>query len=183
MFAPNDFSSRLGPRTCRGVGPARRVGDANPGRRANGSLGRVDYEQHQNRKYIFPGMWKTWDPKTGLRHPLREEQLEQLKLVDEKTAALAKLMQTRGVGLLAGSDSGASNSYRFPGWTLHQELELLVGSGLSPMKHCKQPPGTLRDSSVNCRVAGLWKRAGLRILSCSLRVHWKTSGTRRRSTQ
>ena len=96
MFAPNDFSSRLGPRTCRGVGPARRVGDANPGRRANESLGRVDYEQHQNRKYIFPGMWKTWDPKTGLRHPLREEQLEQLKLVDEKTAALAKLMQTRG---------------------------------------------------------------------------------------
>jgi imidazolonepropionase-like amidohydrolase len=102
--------------------------------RGNESLGRVDYEQHQDRKYIFPGMWKTWDPKTGLRHPLREEQLEQLKLVDEKTAALVKLMQTRGVGLLAGSDSGASNSYRFPGWTLHQELELLVGSGLSPME-------------------------------------------------
>jgi imidazolonepropionase-like amidohydrolase len=79
-------------------------------------------------------MWKTWDPKTGLRHPLSEEQLEQAKLVNEKTAALVKLMQTSGVGMLAGSDSGASNSYRFPGRTLHEELELLVGCGLSPME-------------------------------------------------
>jgi hypothetical protein len=102
--------------------------------RTNESLGRVDYEQHPDRKYIFPGMWKTWDPKTGMRHPLSEEQLEQAELVDEKTAALVKLMQTSGVGLLAGSDSGASNSYRFPGRTLHQELELLVGCGLSPME-------------------------------------------------
>lgn len=102
--------------------------------RGNESLGRVDYDQHPDRKYIFPGMWKTWNPATGLRHPLRDEQLEQLKLADAKTAALVKLMQTRGVGLLAGSDSGASNSYRFPGWTLHQELELFVESGLSPME-------------------------------------------------
>jgi imidazolonepropionase-like amidohydrolase len=102
--------------------------------RQNESLGRVDYEQHPDRKYIFPGMWKTWDATTGLRHPLRDDQLAQLKFADGKTAALVKLLQTRGVGLLAGSDSGASNSYRFPGLTLHQELELLVGSGLSPME-------------------------------------------------
>jgi imidazolonepropionase-like amidohydrolase len=38
------------------------------------------------------------------------------------------------LGLLAGSDSGASNNYTFPGWTLHRELELLVASGLSPME-------------------------------------------------
>ncbi len=100
--------------------------------KGNESLGRVDYEQHPDRKYIFPGIWKTWDPKTGLRHPFRDDQLEQLKLADEKTATLIKLMQTRGVGLLAGSDSGATNSYRFPGWTLHEELKLLVESGLSP---------------------------------------------------
>jgi imidazolonepropionase-like amidohydrolase len=102
--------------------------------RTNESLGRVDYEQHPDRKYIFPGIWKTWDPKTGMRHPLSEEQLEQAKLLEEKTAALVRLMQTGGVGLLAGSDSGASNSYRFPGRTLHQELELFVECGLSPME-------------------------------------------------
>jgi len=98
------------------------------------SVGRVDYEQHPERKYIFPGMWQTWDPKVGLRHPYTDDQLKQLKLVDEKTAVLVKLMQSLGVGLLAGSDSGASNNFMFPGWTLHQELELLVESGLSPME-------------------------------------------------
>jgi imidazolonepropionase-like amidohydrolase len=98
------------------------------------SVGRVDYEQHPERKYIFPGMWQTWNPKLGRRHPYTDDQLKQLKLVDEKTAVLVKLMQSLGVGLLAGSDSGASNNFTFPGWTLHRELELLVESGLSPME-------------------------------------------------
>jgi imidazolonepropionase-like amidohydrolase len=79
-------------------------------------------------------MWQTWDPKLGRRHPYTDDQLKQLKLVDEKTAVLVKLMQSLGVGLLAGSDSGASNNFTFPGWTLHRELELLVESGLSPME-------------------------------------------------
>ena len=98
------------------------------------SVGRVDYEQHPERKYIFPGMWQTWDPKLGLREPLTDDQLKLLGLVHEKTATLVKLMQSSGVGLLAGSDSGASNNFTFPGWTLHRELELLVEIGLSPME-------------------------------------------------
>jgi len=56
------------------------------------------------------------------------------ELVHEKTTTLVKLMQSLGVGLLAGSDSGASNDFTFPGWPLHRELELLVESGLSPME-------------------------------------------------
>ena len=54
--------------------------------------------------------------------------------MDEKASAFVKLMQSSGAGLLAGSDSGASNNFTFPGWTLHRELELLVASGLSPME-------------------------------------------------
>ena len=102
--------------------------------RQSESVGRVDYEQHPERKYIFPGMWQTWDPKLGRRHPLTDDQLKLLELVHEKTTTLVKLMQSSGVGLLAGSDSGASNNFTFPGWTLHRELELLVEIGLSPME-------------------------------------------------
>jgi imidazolonepropionase-like amidohydrolase len=102
--------------------------------RQSESVGRVDYEQHPERKYIFPGMWQTWDPKLGRRHPLTDDQLKRLELVHEKTTTLVKLMQSSGVGLLAGSDSGASNNFTFPGWTLHRELELLVEIGLSPME-------------------------------------------------
>src|SRR6266849_6337406 len=38
-----------------------------------------------------------------------------------------------GVGLLAGSDSGA-NEYSVPGFSLHDELAELVGAGLTPMQ-------------------------------------------------
>jgi len=47
---------------------------------------------------------------------------------------MIKLMHSAGVGLLAGSDCSWSNPYTFPGWSLHQELELLLQSGLSPME-------------------------------------------------
>jgi len=97
-------------------------------------MGQVDHEQHPFRKYIFPGIWQTWDPKVGRRRALTDEELKQAPLVNEKTAALIKLMQKGGVGLLAGSDSGASNNYTFPAWTLHRELQLLVESGVSPME-------------------------------------------------
>jgi imidazolonepropionase-like amidohydrolase len=41
-------------------------------------------------------------------------------------------MQTSGVRILAGTDSAAP--YVIPGFALHQELELLVQAGLSPMQ-------------------------------------------------
>jgi imidazolonepropionase-like amidohydrolase len=43
-------------------------------------------------------------------------------------------MQAAGVSLLAGSDSGASNSYVYQGISLHQELLALVAAGLSPLE-------------------------------------------------
>jgi hypothetical protein len=98
------------------------------------SMGRVDYQQHPQRKYIFPGIWRSWDPKEGLRRPFTDDQLKQMELPRAKTAEAIKLMHSGGAGLLAGSDSGASNNYAFPAWTLHRELELLVESGLSPME-------------------------------------------------
>jgi imidazolonepropionase-like amidohydrolase len=61
----------------------------------------------------------------------------QVKLIvpaHEKTAVMLRTMQSEGVGLLAGTDCSWSNPYTFPGWTLHQELELLVKCGLSPME-------------------------------------------------
>jgi len=41
--------------------------------------------------------------------------------------------QHAGVGILAGSDSGA-NEYSVPGFSLHDELVELVGAGLTPMQ-------------------------------------------------
>lgn len=45
-------------------------------------------------------------------------------------ARLLVQMHTAGVGVLAGTDSGIGDAH--PGESLHQELELLVGAGLTP---------------------------------------------------
>ena len=42
------------------------------------------------------------------------------------------LLQQAGVTLLAGTDAGFLNSFNYPGIGLHDELALLVASGLTP---------------------------------------------------
>ncbi len=60
----------------------------------------------------------------------------------QATIALTGLAHEAGVTLLAGSDTGASNSYVYPGDSLHQELRMLVEAGLSPLD-------ALRAATVN----------------------------------
>jgi imidazolonepropionase-like amidohydrolase len=50
-----------------------------------------------------------------------------------KQLELVGMMHKAGVGILAGTDSGWGNPYTFAGFSLHDELALLVQSGLSPM--------------------------------------------------
>jgi len=50
----------------------------------------------------------------------------------EKSLALVRLMQRGGVKILAGTDSAAP--YVIPGFSLHEELALLVKAGLTPME-------------------------------------------------
>ena len=46
---------------------------------------------------------------------------------------LTRIAAEEGVTILAGTDTGAGNSYMYPGFTLHAELEELVAAGLSPL--------------------------------------------------
>jgi imidazolonepropionase-like amidohydrolase len=48
----------------------------------------------------------------------------------EKKQAIVSEMQQAGVGILAGTDLG--NPYLFPGFSLHDELAILVEAGLTP---------------------------------------------------
>ena len=97
-------------------------------------VGRYDYSQHPQRKYIFPGMWRSWDPQLGVRSRISDLDLILWRRIHEHGRVLLKMLQAGGVGLLAGSDCGASNNYTFPGWILHRELELFVEAGLTPMQ-------------------------------------------------
>lgn len=70
----------------------------------------------------------------------RAATLERLGVVDfanykrssEKELCLVKALHGAGVRLLAGTDSGALDCY--PGFSLHDELELMVRAGLTPLE-------------------------------------------------
>jgi len=74
--------------------------------------------------------------------------------LEAKFQALVPLLQAAGVPLLAGSDSGAFNSYVYPGSSLHDELAELVHAGLTPAQ-------ALRAASLNgARWLGVAVRTG-----------------------
>ncbi|HEX2845090.1 MAG TPA: amidohydrolase family protein [Chitinophagaceae bacterium] len=59
------------------------------------------------------------------------------KEFDQRTRSLVPLMYRAGINIMAGSDCGASNSYIYPGESLHEELKLLVATGLTPAQALK----------------------------------------------
>ncbi|MBT2558374.1 amidohydrolase family protein [Hymenobacter sp. ISL-91] len=76
------------------------------------------------------------------------------QLLGARFRSLIPEMQKAGVLLLAGSDSGASNSYVYPGAALLGELDQLVRAGLTPAE-------ALRTATLNgARFFGLEATAG-----------------------
>lgn len=112
-------------------------------------LGVHDFEQDDRKRFVFPAIWDSWSPKTGLRKPApsdnREISVEMLKRSQKAMLAAFKA----GVPMLAGTDCGVDNSYVIPGWSLHEELENLVKAGLTPAD-------ALRMATIN---AARWRGA------------------------
>jgi imidazolonepropionase-like amidohydrolase len=79
-------------------------------------------------KYVPRSIAKDWDP-AKLTQATGAEQLALAKKLTAHYMQLVDLMRRAGVLMMAGSDS--PDPYVFPGFSLHDELELLVKSGLS----------------------------------------------------
>jgi imidazolonepropionase-like amidohydrolase len=85
---------------------------------------------HDDRvKYITPYLRNMLYPKGKVAGP---EEFADRKKVFKKYLAVVGTMQKAGVPLLAGTDT--PNPYCFPGFSLHDELGLLVEAGLLPME-------------------------------------------------
>ena len=77
---------------------------------------------------------------------------ERQALLNKSRLQIVRLMHRTGVGLLAGTDM--LNPFLFPGFSLHDELEVLVQAGLSPLE-------ALRTATVNpARFLGREKEFG-----------------------
>jgi imidazolonepropionase-like amidohydrolase len=92
-------------------------------------------------KYLPPLIRTSWDPKRDFRFKSMTPADFTERRRDFKTNyALVAAMNNAGVGLLAGTDE--ANPYCFPGFSLHDELALLVRAGLTPLE-------ALRSATIN----------------------------------
>ena len=104
-------------------------------------------------KYMPPSIRLQWDPTKDFRFKNRTaEDFDLSRLVFKKQVEVVGAMRRAGVEFLAGTD--ALNPYCFPGFSLHDELVLLVSAGLTPME-------ALQAATVNpARYLGREKELG-----------------------
>ncbi len=82
-------------------------------------------------KYVAIRERQRWDLPTLSKQSLAENTALS-KSEFQKDLQLVAAMQKAGVGILAGTDTG--NPYCIPGFALHDELQLLVQAGLTPLQ-------------------------------------------------
>ncbi|MGZ8844657.1 MAG: amidohydrolase family protein [Pyrinomonadaceae bacterium] len=84
-------------------------------------------------KYVPESQQKWWRPETNFFARYRTpEYIVFRKRLWEKELALVGAMHRAGVPFMTGTD--LSGAFVFPGFSLHQELELLVQSGFTPLE-------------------------------------------------
>lgn len=117
--------------------------------RTRQELGERDFESDDRKRFLFPAIWESWDPKLGLRTPVQGRSREVLAELNKRAQQAVVAAHKAGVPMVAGTDCGVMNSYVIPGWSLHEELESLVTAGLTPVD-------ALRMASIN---AARWRGA------------------------
>ena len=93
-------------------------------------LKQVDHSNDEYLNYVGDGIIETYQGRirSGLR---ASEDYTNMRInLNEAFVNLAPQLNEAGVTLLAGSDCGASNSYVYPGISLHQELQTMVNAGI-----------------------------------------------------
>jgi len=108
-------------------------------------LSYLDEEDHTNDPYLklMDSLFiETYQGRINRALTASEKAASDRKQLNTFFKELAASLNDAGVNLLAGSDSGAYNSYTYPGVSLHNELKAMVGSGLSPLE-------ALRTSAYN----------------------------------
>lgn len=90
------------------------------------------FDTDPRKRFFEPAIWASWDTETGLRRPPTGAVLELQKKFARQGRELTLLAHKAGIPMLAGTDCGVSNNYVMPGWSMHEELAMLVQAGLTP---------------------------------------------------
>ena len=104
------------------------------------TLSYLDEDDHTNDaylKYMGSGIVQTYEGRIQRALNSTPEAVQDRKNLDAFFGTLTKSLHDTGVALLAGSDSGAFNSYTYPGISFHKELEAMVAEGIAPKEALK----------------------------------------------
>lgn len=117
--------------------------------RGKAYFGDENFMRDQRLKFIPPRIKERWSQRIANRN---EGNFANAKKVFQKELEIVGAMQKAGVPLLAGTDTG--NPFCFPGFSIHDELALLVIAGLTPVE-------ALRSATLNpAKFLGLDKTLG-----------------------
>lgn len=93
-------------------------------------------------KYIGPGLQLTYQGRVVRAAQADSAAIARRHRVYDFTSARLPMLQAAGVLILAGTDAGFLNSFDYPGVGLHDELQLMVQAGLTPLQ-------ALRGATIN----------------------------------
>jgi len=105
-------------------------------------LDQQDHSGDTYQRYIGKGLLKTYEWRVERATKDDEKAIALRHATYEKTKSLLPWVQKAGVKIVAGTDAGYLNSFVYPGIALHQELQLFVEAGLTPLQ-------ALQSSIVN----------------------------------
>lgn len=102
-------------------------------RRSTAFLDDADFRNDPRLKYMLKPVRSSWQPENNRFFASRtvEDWAIRKRLYQKETETLAE-MRRAGVRFLAGTDT--ANPFCFPGFSLHDELGLLVEAGFTPME-------------------------------------------------
>ncbi|MBL0170302.1 MAG: amidohydrolase family protein [Gemmatimonadaceae bacterium] len=101
------------------------------------TLAWLDTDTHANDeylKYIGPGLRATYQGRVDRAATADAAAIARRHQMFDFTSARLPMLAQAGVMILAGTDAGFLNSFDYPGVGLHDELQLLVESGLTPLQ-------------------------------------------------
>ena len=104
------------------------------GSRVVAYLDQDDHAGDDYLQYIGPGLQATYAWRVGRAAKDDAEAIARRHARFERQAAILPLLQAAGVRILAGTDAGFLNSFNYPGVGLHDELDLFVRYGLTPLQ-------------------------------------------------
>jgi hypothetical protein len=101
-------------------------------RRARPFLQELQNANDPRLKYIPKSIADSWKPRNDARQPASPEAIAGRKRLYQKELEIVGMMNKAGVRFMAGTDT--PNPFCFPGFSLHDELSLLVQAGFTPME-------------------------------------------------